>query len=119
MPVGCVGQQVIVITDLNGNRSTIGIFQILPVSAIGMQDTAAAAALWYTDQAAVMAGNSWQEIQVQASVGSAQGSCPSAEAFAAHTDLFLANQKTFVTGEAFFSFSQHSTNGFLNISVLY
>ena len=38
LPVGCVCQQVIVIADLNGNRCTVGIFQILSIPAIGVQD---------------------------------------------------------------------------------
>ena len=75
LPVGCICQQVIVIADLNGNRCTVGIFQILSIPAIGVQDAAAAATLRNTDQTAIMTRYSRQKIQVQALVGSAQGSC--------------------------------------------
>ena len=123
LPVGCVCQQVIVIADLNGNRCTVGIFQILSIPAIGVQDAAAAATLRNTDQTAIMTRYSRQKIQVQALVGSAQGSCTPAEPFATNADLLLSNQKPPITSETFFSFSQHSTkhstNRLLNISILY
>lgn len=112
-------QQVIVIADLNGNRCTVGIFQILSIPAIGVQDAAAAATLRNTDQTAIMTRYSRQKIQVQALVGSAQGSCTPAEPFATNADLLLSNQKPPITSETFFSFSQHSTNRLLNVSILY
>lgn len=100
--MGCIGQQIVVIADLNIRLHRIP--QILLIAAILAQEAIRRTGLRHTNTATVKAGKIWNVVQIQNVVCHAQAF---ALVLASGICLHLSPQQAGVAGKAFFSFSHN------------
>ena len=114
-----IGQQIVMVADLDRDRWPVGFAQVLLVAAAFPLGAAAVTVRWHADVPAVIAGQPRHMVKVQAAAGFAQQRSLVGKLLATLGDLQPPLLQAQVTGEPFFALAQYSAYGCVNISVLY
>ena len=114
-----IGQQIVMVADLDRDRWPVGFAQVLLVAAAFPLGAAAVTVRRDTDVPAVIPGQPRHMVKVQAAADFAQQRGPVGKPLATLGDLQPPLLQTQVAGEAFFALAQYSAYGRVNISVLH
>ena len=103
-----VGQQVIVVADLDGHGGAIGLPQIPLVAAAAARRAEPRALLGYTDLPPIKAGETGQLVQIEAVLRLPQNRGPPGKPVAALRHLPLTFQQAKIAHKALLTLAQYS-----------
>ena len=118
LPVESVGQQVIVVADLDGYVRTVRFPQIPLVAAAAARRAEPRALLGYTDLPPIKAGETGQLVQIEAVLRLPQNRGPPGKPVAALRHLPLAFQQAKIAHKALLTLAQYSLDWIIKISIL-
>ena len=118
LPVESVGQQVIVVADLDGYVRAVRFPQIPLVTAAAARGAKPRALLGHTNSSPVKAGETGQLVQVEALLRLPQNRGPPGKPIAALRHLPLPLQQTEIAHKALLALAQYGLDWFTQISAL-
>ena len=101
LAVESIGQQIVMVADLDRDRWPVGFAQVLLVAAAFPLGAAAVTVRWHADVPAVIAGQPRHMVKVQAAAGFAQQRSPVGKPLATLGELQPPLLQTQVAGEPF------------------